>query len=219
MLDYLDNGVLVESDYFDACVLDYLDRMVREETLTNAKYRNAHKFILDDADKRFNKYLRDELINSEYWEDIKDILDEIIYAFIKETATQYRAQDVDAPAKLDEPELNSHNVNANIVFHELDEKSMLAAGFKKLNDGTWSYSRTETYKYLNLCFWVHKKPGDDLAIDILDDDFCQPYDYQHMEAQGNVTEYTRFARKFTEQQMQKLAQAGILSGHNPGDYI
>lgn len=219
MPDYLDHGILVETNYFDECVLDHLDRMVNNNELENSEYSEAHNFVIDEANKRFNSYLKDKLLSGKHWDEIKDIIDDIVYEFISQTTTEYRSQNVSAKPKQTEPKLNSHNVNANIVFHELDDVHMAAAGFKKLDDGTWSYSRIKRYKYLTLDFWVHKSPNDDLAIDILDDDFCQPYDYQYMEAQGNVTEYTRFARSFAEEQMKHLADAGILSGHTPGDYI
>ena len=56
-------------------------------------------------------------------------------------------------------------------------------------------------------------------IQVIDEDFGQPYDYQYMlENNPNFT-LALLVRKCVEEQMQKLQDAGILSGHNKYDYI
>ena len=115
-------------------------------------------------------------------------------------------------------EVNEHGVNIKIQFHELDEQTMIDAGFKKNYKGNWYYIKYRRYKSLELSFNVlYDETG--LNIMCLDEAFCQPYDYQYMESMGNSSEYTEFARKFTESQVEKLQDLGILSGHVPGEYI
>ena len=124
---------------------------------------------------------------------------------------------------------NSHCVNANIKAHILSDDQMETAGFRyiksynKNNLGEWVYIHRldipNSYN-IELTFDVHiPVDGSDINIQVIDEDFCQPYDYQYMlENNPNFT-LALLVRECVEEQMQKLQDAGILSGHNKYDYI
>ena len=106
---------------------------------------------------------------------------------------------------------------------------MQTAGFRyikinnKNNLGEWVYiHRLDIPNNYNIeiTFDVHIPiDGSDINIQVIDEDFCQPYDYQYMlENNPNFT-LALLVRECVEEQMQKLQDVGILSGHNKYDYI
>lgn len=117
--------------------------------------------------------------------------------------------------------VNKHGTNIAIQHHILPDEEMKKYHFKKNEDGVWSFVKTHTiHKTLDLCLWIRLIPETGITIiDILDDDFCQPYDYQGMLAKGTDNKYAIGAYEWVEMQMEYLQEAGILSGHNRGDYI
>ena len=121
----------------------------------------------------------------------------------------------------DNIETNERGTNLAIQHHILDEDTMNSLGFRKHDDGVWSFSKTHIiHKNLYLNLWIRLIPEKNLTfIDILDDEFCQPYDYQSMLAKGTNNKYAIGAFEWVETQMEYLQDAGVLSGHNKGDYI
>lgn len=121
----------------------------------------------------------------------------------------------------DNIQTNERGTNVAITHTILPENQMHALGFKKNNDGTWSWIRTKRiHQHLDLCMWIRLDPmSNKTYIDILDDDFCQPYDYQSMLAKGTDNKYAIGSFEWVEMQMEYLQDAGILHGHKRGDYI
>lgn len=122
--------------------------------------------------------------------------------------------------------LDKNGLNKRIRFHVRDDATMKKAGFHLIN-GVWSFSRTFKIRKdehdrhpLELCLWIrYDVASGKLHIDMLDDDFCQPYDWQRMLADGSTNPYALKSRDVIENAMAELARTGIISGHLRGEYI
>lgn len=131
--------------------------------------------------------------------------------------------------------LNKHGVNDKIKGHILEKEKMNAAGFvdvyypgtKYEQDAPYWYFRKaikfpEEKRYKNFCieFSVQiPKDGSDISIDVLDMDFCQPYDYQYMLHNNPTFKPALIVNEQVEEWMEQLQMQGILSGHVKGEYI
>lgn len=58
-----------------------------------------------------------------------------------------------------------------------------------------------------------------MEIDIFDEDFFQPYDYQHDIRKGRVSSYTKLVHKRVQDIMKDLTDKEIIMGYSPNDYI
>lgn len=127
---------------------------------------------------------------------------------------------------MDEVKLNKNHVNAKIKGHILSDEEMRAAGFRKnYYEGT-SYEKECPYWYFyrtlidNIEFHVQiPKDGSDISIDILDMNFCQPYDYQYILDRNPKQKFALDIRDRVEELIGYLQELGILSGHVRGEYI
>lgn len=123
-------------------------------------------------------------------------------------------------------ELNKHGVNANIKATILSDEEMLKIGFFNYQD-TWCFLRNyvEKSRVSSQYDWVVSfnvtipKDGSDISIDVLDEAFLQPYDYQAMLEEDPKFKYALIIQKFVEKHMKDLQDAGVLSGHKYGEYI
>ena len=86
---------------------------------------------------------------------------------------------------MEEIKLNSHYVNAKIQGHILSDDKMKEIGFTEYRKGYLYFCRgiqfpkEKRYRGLDISFSVTiPRDGTDIRIDVLDEDFCQPYDYQ-----------------------------------------
>ena len=87
-------------------------------------------------------------------------------------------------------ELNSHGVNAKIKAHIFDDAKMREFGFTDYAKDRWYFCRGINFKDvkkkrglndIDISFSVTiPKDGSDIQIDVLDEWFCQPYDYQYI---------------------------------------
>lgn len=222
----LDAGVLLTSDY----VLTYLREMPEMyPDIDDDKYEIFEKDVAAALKpEEFARDIKEALAADDYvWERVCDAVDDVVRDHLNAIIKDY---DFDALRDLpnyDDVKVNSNGTNVNIQFHELDEASMKCLGFRRIND-RWVYSQTvQISKYpnkkdrypLEVSFNVSMPDDGELNIMVLDEDFCQPYDYQYMESHGTVNNYTKQTRAFVEEQMERLQNAGVLSGHNPGDYV
>lgn len=106
----------------------------------------------------------------------------------EESAGQETAKD--AETETEKVELNSHGVNAKIKAHIFDDAKMREFGFTDYAKDRWYFCRGINFKdvkkkkglgNIDISFSVSiPKDGNDIRIDILDEDFCQPYDYQYI---------------------------------------
>ena len=119
--------------------------------------------------------------------------------------------------------LNSHGVNSEIKAHILSDEKMQLAGFRN-NENNWYYfyllKFPNTYRFAEISFSVTiPKDGSDIEIDVLDEDFLQPYDYQRFLSNNPQHEFANLVKTQVEEQMSRLQDLGILSGHKYGEYI
>lgn len=121
-----------------------------------------------------------------------------------------------------EAKVNSHGTNAAIKAHILSDDEMHTIGFSDRNPERWYYCRMvpSLGKGIEISFNVAiPKNGSDIAIDVLDEYFLQPYDWQYILERNPNLECPLRVRDFVEKEMKKLQDAGVLSGHKYGDYI
>ena len=112
--------------------------------------------------------------------------------------------------------VNKHGVNSNIHSKVLSDEEMINTGFR-LFKGVWYYSKDIG---CDITFNVTiNNDNSDFKIDIIDEEYGQPYDYQ---ALLNIYPEHDFALKVlncVEEWMEELQNKGILYGHVKGEYI
>lgn len=113
--------------------------------------------------------------------------------------------------------LDERGQNANIKFHVLNENTMKSYGFGYTYE-RWVFNigLTDTIS-INISI---SDEGEGL-IDILDDDFLQPYDFQSViiNMADKAPSVAKTVQKKVYEIMNNLIYAGIISGWNVGDYI
>jgi len=128
---------------------------------------------------------------------------------------------------MSEVKVNSHGVNVKIKANILPEKDMRGAGFADNNKKSWYFWRAiqfpkneKRYRNFDVSFSVTiPKNGDEIRIDVLDENWCQPYDYQHMLENNPNFEPALIVNEQVEKWMEYLQDKGILEGHVKGEYI
>ena len=123
-------------------------------------------------------------------------------------------------------EVNSNCVNTKIKAHILSEKEMREIGFTDYSKNRWFFCRSITfpreprYKGFDISFSVSiPKDCSDISIDVLDEDFCQPYDYQRILSKNPNHPCASIVNEQVERWMEYLQEQGVLSGHVKGEYI
>ncbi len=126
----------------------------------------------------------------------------------------------------EEVKVNSNGVNAKIKAHILSDEEMKAIGFTNYYEPTWYFYRsikfpqTKRYRGFDISFSISiPKDGSDIRIDVLDEDFCQPYDYQYMLNKDPKFKPALITFEQVEEYMEYLQSKGVLSGHVKGEYI
>ena len=113
--------------------------------------------------------------------------------------------------------LDERGQNANIKFHVLDKSTMELYGFG------YTYERWLFNVGLTDTISMNITISDDCEglIDILDDNFLQPYDFQSMIINDGdkVSSVAKTVQKKVYEIMEGLVYGGIISGWNVGDYI
>lgn len=72
---------------------------------------------------------------------------------------------------------------------------------------------------LDINYYVKPYKGAQLQILTIDEDYCQPYDYQYLLKNNPHLDYALRVFERVEAHMKLLADAGIISGHEYGEYI
>ena len=113
---------------------------------------------------------------------------------------------------------DENGMNAAIQFHILEDDEMRNAGFSDHREDNWYLvKRVYSDKYITITLNIDipkdsKKRGE---IYTLDESFLQPYNYQeHMDKP-----IAQEVAKNVEDELERLSDLGIISGHNRGDYI
>ena len=113
--------------------------------------------------------------------------------------------------------LNECGQNKNIKFHVLDKETMNSYGFG------FTYERWLFNVGITDTISLNISISNDCEglIDVVDDDFLQPYDFQNMiiNMGNNAPNVAKITQKKVYEIMEGLVYGGIISGWNVGDYI
>ena len=123
-------------------------------------------------------------------------------------------------------EVNSHGVNKLIKATILSDERMREIGFTDYGKDRWYFCRfinfpkEKRYRGIEISFSVTiPKDGSDIRIDVLDEAFLQPYDYQYMLEKNPQFKICLIVKEQVEEWMKYLQDNGVLSGHVYGEYI
>lgn len=117
---------------------------------------------------------------------------------------------------MEEVKLTKHGNNANIKIHVLSDDEMVKAGFRKTNDGNWNKLR---FLDEDISFDITIYQDGDWRIDVLEEEFLQPYDYQFILDKDPKFSFALNIKRRADEEMTKLIEAGIVSGWKIGDYL
>lgn len=115
-------------------------------------------------------------------------------------------------------EVNKNGINKKIKVNLLSEDRMKELGFTDYCKDRWYYCR-ELSKDISFSVSIPKENPDDFRIDILDENFCQPYDYQSILSKNKENKIALEIMNKVEIQMDILKTFGIIKGHIRGEYI
>ena len=118
--------------------------------------------------------------------------------------------------EIKETEVDERGQNKNLSFHIIDSHLMESVGFKHTHD-FWILCDSINTVSINI-----KITDDEIGtIDVLDDDFCQPYDFQQMILE-KVDNAPTLAIKIQHKLytiLDSMKTFGILEGWEWGDYV
>lgn len=104
----------------------------------------------------------------------------------------------------------------------LSDVEMQKAGFwdgHKHDLDRWVYFKAFKHD-IELSVVIPKDQNDEnFHIDVLDDSFCQAYDYQYFIEKGDPPKFAYEVKEFVEEQVEKLQELGVISGYTKGMYI
>lgn len=106
--------------------------------------------------------------------------------------------------------MNNRGNNANLVANVLDDITMTANGFRRTKD-YWYYVEDLGCE---ITLRIQVPP---LTIDVIDEEFLQPYDYQAMLRMGSG--FALKVHRKVQNTMKKLSDTGIIEGWVSNDYI
>lgn len=113
--------------------------------------------------------------------------------------------------------LTKRKQNAMIQANILDDKKMREIGFTDYSKDSWYYCRGLGS---NISFNVSiNKKTSKIKIDVLDECFLQPFDYQAQIQDGRNDDFINNINKQVQEQMKYLMDAGVITGYRMGDYI
>ena len=113
--------------------------------------------------------------------------------------------------------LTKRKQNAMIQANILDDKKMREIGFTDYSKDSWYYCRGLGS---NISFNVSiNKKTNKIKIDVLDECFLQPFDYQAQIQDGRNDDFINNINKQVQEQMKYLMDAGVITGYRMGDYI
>jgi hypothetical protein len=115
---------------------------------------------------------------------------------------------------------NKNGVNIKIKANILPDKEMKTIGFTDYSKNIWYFMRMiKGVKDISFNVSINKNNSNDLSIDILDENFCQPYDYQYMLEKNPKFKPCLIVKEEVEKWMKYLDDSEVLTGHIYGEYI
>lgn len=133
----------------------------------------------------------------------------------------------------DEAMLINYNVpiknhqNANIKANILSDEKMRELGFSDHVKSDWYFSKmlTSMKKFrgftdlgISFSITINKKTSK-CKIDVLDENWCQPFDYQSILRKDPEHKFSLEIHHKVQDIMKWLIEVGIIEGYNLGDYI
>lgn len=113
--------------------------------------------------------------------------------------------------------LDNRGLNAAIGSTILPEEQMRELGFTDHSGKNWYFvMRVANDITFNLTI---PKDGSRLQIDVLDEDFGQPYDYQAILKRSPKLEYAKNVKSAVEVLMERFSLQGVITGYKKGMYI
>lgn len=114
---------------------------------------------------------------------------------------------------------NKKGQNSNIKLNpNLKEKTLLDFGFTKEPTSEF-YMMSKLTSDISFNIEIDIETND-ISIEILDEDFLQPYDYQIMLKNPNyVPKIAKIVHYKVQEIMKKLVDSGIIEGYKENDYI
>lgn len=113
--------------------------------------------------------------------------------------------------------INEHGNNADIQVHVLSDERMREIGFVSTGENSWFIGRG-LCNSVSFDFFI-KEGGKEWYIDIVDDDFGQPYDYQYYLTLKNPPKFAYMVKAKVDKYMRWLVKEGVISNWKVGDYI
>lgn len=124
---------------------------------------------------------------------------------------------LDVNCMSDEVQLDENGLNNKIEGVILDESTMLSRGFRRMLKGFY-FGRTVGCE-ITLNIHIYDDPNKRLTIDVLDEDFCQPYDYQRIISMDSANTVAPKVKDRVDYWLEKLSREGIIVGFKRGMYV
>lgn len=122
------------------------------------------------------------------------------------------------------PQVNKHQTNILLQGHIKSASEMTEYGFRRIDyKGIvdvpyWSYYTNLIPKY-SIGFYLGLYDDGLIRIDVLDDDFGQPFDYQKLMDNDPYYMFPRQVFWEVDKLMHKLQDDGFISGYHTGMYV
>lgn len=114
-------------------------------------------------------------------------------------------------------ELDHKGLNVNITAAILSDEEMTDLGFTDHTGKNWYYTTQLT---ASISFNVTiPKDGSRFALDVLDEDFLQPYDYQRLLLGKPEHPFALKIKSKVEEELQYLSSKGVIHGWVKGMYV
>ena len=115
--------------------------------------------------------------------------------------------------------LTKHQNNAALGVNILPDAEMRAYGFTDHVPEEWYLCRKVSEDGTTTLNLTIAKDGSDWVVDVLDECFLQPYDYQGLLERNPDNGDARAVADECERQYRLLTEAGILTGWHEGMYV
>lgn len=108
--------------------------------------------------------------------------------------------------------------NRIILNKDLKTEEFLAYGFSNHNEPNLYYSKMVAPE-ISFSLTVDKKTKQIKNIDVLDENFLQPFDYQSILLKDNSHKFAREVFDKVNEVLNRLQKDGIISGYQRGMYV
>lgn len=129
---------------------------------------------------------------------------------------------IEAFNKLNMDVPTENGLNSLIKGHVLSDEEMRDLGFTDHSKTRWYFSKRIKYVQEISFSITIDKTNSDIEIDVLDEAFLQPYDYQailNRSSSASSCNYALVVHSQVQYWMKKMQDEGVISGYVPNDYI